>query len=325
VRVDLTSEHRDRRGPIAAFGIAAAVALIGGQAHGQKAAAPPEVTAKSVYVLNADTGQTLYRKGDGKPVRLHSLTKLITADVLMQRMGGRLSEALTIGPPHLTTGSSAGLRNGDVWTLEDLLYGMLLVSGNDAALALADHTGRAMLGAEGKKGDARQRFVSEMGPAAAALGAGSAKFADPHGLSPANVGTAQDVAMIGAGVFRNERLLPFWRCAQRTLEIGGAKPRTVTLDTTVEMLGEDRILGAKTGSHLGKNIYNLVAGWRAPNGQTIVVVVLGSADHPARYRDMRAILAALPRDFPELAAPAGGSWTPGPCPEPPAPPLPSRP
>jgi D-alanyl-D-alanine carboxypeptidase (penicillin-binding protein 5/6) len=305
--------------------VVTAIVLIGGQAHGQKAMQPPEVTAKSVYVLNADTAEALYRKGDGKAVRLHSLTKLITAHVLMQRMGGRLSETVTIGPSHLTTGSSAGLRKGDVWTLQDLLYGMLLVSGNDAALAIADHTGRAMLAEEGKKGDPRKRFVREMTPSAVALGASRAKFADPHGLSPANVGTAQDVAMIGASVFRDERVLPFWRCAHRTLEIGGPKPRTVTLNSTVEMLGEDRILGAKTGSHLSKNIYNLVAGWRAPNGQTIVAVVLGSADHPARYRDMRAILAALPNDFPEMAEPTGGAWIPGPCPEPPAPPPPSRP
>jgi D-alanyl-D-alanine carboxypeptidase (penicillin-binding protein 5/6) len=299
--------------------------LIGAQAQGQEPLAPPEVTAKSLYVLNADTGQTLYRKGDGKAVRLHSLTKLITAYVLMQRMDGRLSETVTIGPSHLTTGSSAGLHKGDIWTLENLLYGMLLVSGNDAALAIADHTGRAMLAGEGKKGDPRKRFVREMTPSAAALGAAHAKFADPHGLSPANVGTAQDVAMIGASVFRDERVLPFWRCAHRTLKIGGPKPRTVTLNSTVEMLSEDRILGAKTGSHLSKNIYNLVAGWRAPNGQTIVAVVLGSVDHPARYRDMRAILAALPNDFPEMAEPTGGAWIPGPCPEPPAPPPPSRP
>ena len=47
--------------------------------------------------------------------------------------------------------------------------------------------------------------------------------------------------------------------------------------------------------------------WRAPNGQTIVAVVLGSADHPSRYNDMRAILAALPHDFPQLAGPARAS------------------
>lgn len=287
--------------------------------------APPQVTAKSVYVLNADTGETLYRKGDGKAVRLHSLTKLITAYVLMQRMDGRLSETVTIGANHLTTGASAGLRKGDVWKLQDLVSGMLLVSGNDAALAIADGTGRAMLAQDGKKGDAIKRFVRDMTPAAVLLGARSAKFADPHGLSPANTGTAEDVAMIGAAVFRDRRLLPFWRCAQRSFEVGGPAARIVTLNSTVEILGEERILGAKTGSHLSKNIYNLVAGWLAPNGQTIVAVVLGSADHSARYRDMRAILAALPHDYPELAAAVGVAWVPGSCPKPQAPPSSAQP
>lgn len=303
----------------------AAAALTANQAHGQETKAPPPVTAKSVYVLNADTGQVLYRKGDGKPVRLHSLTKLMTAYVLAQRMDGRLSETVTIGPKHITTGASAGLRKGDVWSLESLLLGMLLVSGNDASLAIADGTGRAMLEADSKKGDSIKRFVGEMGPAAASLGARSTKFVDPHGLSPANTATAQDVAMIGAAAFRNQTLLPFWRCAQRSFQVGGPQARTVALNSTVEILGEERILGAKTGSHFGQGIFNLVAGWQAPNGQTVVAVVLGSADNAARYRDLRAILAALPGDYPELAAASGPAWAPGPCPEPAPPPRPDRP
>ena len=91
------------------------------------------------------------------------------------------------------------------------------------------------------------------------------------------------------------------------MSIGGPQARTVTINSTIEMLGEDDILGAKTGSHVGKSIYHLLVGWRAPNGQTIVAVVLGAADHPSRYNDMRAILAALPVDFPELAQPATSS------------------
>jgi D-alanyl-D-alanine carboxypeptidase len=164
-----------------------------------------------------------------------------------------------------------------------------------------------------------------MNRAASSLGAKGAKFADPHGLSPANTAAAQDVAAIGAAVFRDQMLLPFWRCAQRSFAVRGSEARTVSLDSTVEILGEDRILGAKTGTHRGKKIYNLVAGWQAPNGQTVVAVVLGSADNAARYQDMRAILAALPQDYPDLAVPTGGPWTPGPCPQPPAPPLPARP
>ena len=287
-------------------GAIAAVALISAHAFGQEAIAPPQVTASSVFVLNADTGQPLYRKNEDKSFRILSITKLITAYVLVQRLGGQISDHVTITQGDLAGGSTAGLRKGDVWSLEDLLYGMLLVSGNDASLAIADHVGRPILVHENKRGSAIKRFVQEMRSDAASLGATHTQFADPYGLSPANVSTARDVGLIGSTVFRDARLLPFWQCARRTLSIGGPNARTVTLTSTIEMVGEDDVVGAKTGSHVSKNIYHLVVGWRAPNRQTIVAVVLGSADDPSRYNDMRAILAALPHDFPELAEPATG-------------------
>lgn len=303
---------RDSHWPFARFGLLAgalaAVALLCcGHAVAQETIAPPKVTASAVYVLNADTGQPLYRKNADKPVRILSITKLMTAYVLAERLGGQLSDSVTVTEGHLVGGSSAGLRKGDLWTLEDLLYGTLLVSGNDAALAGADHAGRTLLAQEKKRGNAMKRFVEEMRSAAVALGAKQTKFADSYGLSPSNVSTARDVALIGQTIFRDERLLPYWRCARRTLSIGGPQARTITLNSTVEILGQDSILGAKTGSHVGKIIYNLVVAWRAPNGQTIVAVVLGSASNQARYDDMRAILAALPRDYPDLAAPATAS------------------
>jgi D-alanyl-D-alanine carboxypeptidase len=284
-----------------------ASALVAGQASGQQALAAPKVTATSVFVLNADTGQPLYLKGENKPFRLLSLTKLITAHVLVERLGGRLSDTVTITKAHLARGSTAGLRKGDVWTLQDLLYGMLLVSGNDAALAIADHVGRTLLAQEKKRGDPRKRFVREMGSAAAALGARNARFADPYGISSANVATVRDVGLIAAKIFTDPRLLPAWQCPERTLNTGGPAGRSVTIKTTLEILGEDNVVGAKTGTHVGKNIYNLVTAWRAPNGQTIVAVVLGAADHSSRYEDVRTILAAVPHDFSELAEPVAGA------------------
>jgi D-alanyl-D-alanine carboxypeptidase len=283
-----------------------------------EAKSPPDVAAASVYVVDADTGETLYRKDGNKPVRLHSLTKLVTAYVAIQRFGHALSESVSVQNRHLTTGSSAGLRKGDEWTLQNLLYGMLLVSGNDAALAIADHTGRALLADEGKRGDPMKRFVKEMNQAARALGAKTARFADPTGLSPSNMGTAEDVALIGTAVFREPTLQPFWRCARRSFSVGGREPRAITLDSTIEILGEERIIGAKTGSHVGNAIYNLAAAWRAPNGQTVVAAVLRSASNASRYDDMRAILAALPRDFPFLTGPAAvtASIAGETCPEP---------
>lgn len=298
---------RPKGSHLAAIGLGAgalAAALFAApKASSQEPIAPPKVTASSVYVLDADTGRPLYRKNEHKPARLHSITKLVTAYVLMRRMGDRLSETVTIEPKHLTTGSSAGLRKGDVWSLQDLLYGMLLVSGNDASLAIADATGSAILAEEAKRGDPMRRFVIEMDDQAAELGAVGARFADPSGLSPTNIATAREVARLGAAIFGDERLQPAWACKRRALSIGGPAARTVTLDSTIEILGEDGIVGAKTGSHISKNIYSLAVAWRAPNGDLIVAATLGSASHDARYNDMRKIVAALPRDFPELAIP----------------------
>jgi D-alanyl-D-alanine carboxypeptidase len=284
-------------------GVIAAAVLVYCHAFAHDALAPPPVTASSVYVVNAETGQPLYRKNEDKIFRILSITKLVTAYVLVQRMNGQLSETVTITQGDLTSGATAGLRKGDVWTLQDLLYGMLLVSGNDAAIAIANYVGRSMLSEE-KKGSPIKRFVQDMQSTAAALGASHTRFADPYGLSPSNITTARDVALIGSTVFRDPSLLPFWQCARRTLTIGGPNARSVSLVSTIEMIGQDNIVGAKTGSHFGQNIYHLAVGWRAPNGQTIVAVVLGSASDPSRYDDVWAILAALPRDFPDLAGPA---------------------
>ncbi len=277
--------------------------LFGGKAVSQEPVAPPKVTATSVFVMNADTGQVLYAKSPHKVFRILSLTKLVTAYILVDQMGDRLSETVTIDRPHLTGGSSAGLKRLDVWTLQDLLYGMVLVSGNDASLAIADHVGHDLLARENKRGDSMKRFVEEMRSTAKALGAENAQFADPYGLSPANVATARDMGLIAAGVFTDSRLLPAWACTERTLQIDGKTRRTVTLKTSLEILAEDGVLGAKTGSHFSKGIFNLVTAWRAPNGQTIVGVVLGSTSNAARYDEMQAIMAALPQEFPALAKP----------------------
>ncbi len=294
--------------PLARVACAAACAAIVAfavHARAETPLVPPKVTAASVFVLNADTGQTLYAKNADKSYHILSLTKLVTGYVLVQRRGGQPADTVRIEQAHLRPGSTAGLRKDDVWTLQDLLYGAMLVSGNDASVAIADHVGAALLAEDGKQGDPIKRFVQEMGTAAKSLGTKQTKFADPYGLAPSNVSTAREIGRMGGTIFRDARLLPAWQCTERRLKIGGPKPRTVTLKSTIEILGEPGIVAGKTGSHAGKSVYNLATGWRAPNGQTIVIVVLASTSNAARYKDTRAIIAALPQDFPELAAPAG--------------------
>ena len=264
---------------------------------------PRSASATSVFVMNATTGEVLYEKNPDEVFRTLSLTKLVTAYILVDRMGDRLSETIEISAPHLTGGSSANLKRRDVWTLQDLLYGMVLVSGNDASLAIADAVGSDLLAAEGKNVDtakATRRFVTEMEIAAHDLGARNASFADPYGLSAKNAATARDMGLIAARIFTDPRLLPAWACTERKLTIEGKRPRAVALKTSLEILGDESVIGAKTGSYVSKGIFNLVAAWRAPNGQTIVGVVLGSKSDAARYAEMRRFIKAAPQDFEQL-------------------------
>jgi D-alanyl-D-alanine carboxypeptidase len=99
----------------------ATVAYVSSFAFGREAIAPPQVTATSVYVVNADTGQPLYRKNENETFWILSITKLVTGYVAVERMSGQLSDTVTITQGDLTSGARAGLRKGDVWTLQDLL------------------------------------------------------------------------------------------------------------------------------------------------------------------------------------------------------------
>ncbi len=264
---------------------------------------PPAVKAKSIYVLNADTGQVLYAKNPNLRFRMLSITKLITAYLLTQSFSSDLSAKVTVTKADLAHGSIAGLKPGDVWTLRDLLYAMFLVSGNDAATAVADYVGQAMLRAENRHGNGITRFVQAMRATAISMGARHTSFSDPDGMSRYNLSTAHDIGLIGRVVFRDPQLLPFWQCDRRIVHVEGPHARTVALKSIVEDIGTPGIVGAKTGSYFSKGLYNLVVGWRAPNGQTIVIVVLGAPTHPARYDDVRDIIHALPHDYPSLGRP----------------------
>jgi D-alanyl-D-alanine carboxypeptidase len=268
---------------------------------------PPGVQAKAVYAMNADTGQVYYEKNPNERYRMLSITKLLTASVLMELLQGDLSDQLTIEQGDLAPGSTADLKPGDIWSIQDLLYGMLLVSGNDASNAIARYGGSIQLAIEGRGGNGTERFLQAMRSKAQSVGATHTEVADPHGMSRYNVSTARDLALIGADAFRDPRLLPYWQCAHRTVQIGGPNPRAKQLKDIIEIVGEPGIVGAKTGSYFSKGLYNLIVGWRAPNGQTIVIVVLGAPSHPARYDDVRLMINTLPSDYPELNQPAAMS------------------
>ena len=148
-----------------------------------------EVSATACVLMDADTGQVLYEKNGDKRMLIASTTKLMTALVALEL--GEPSQVITVTASHMAEGSSMYLRPGERLTLEELLYGLLLCSGNDAALALTECAGGTA------------PFVERMNEKAAALGMRNSHFANPNGLDDeAHYSTAYDMALLGKAAGR---------------------------------------------------------------------------------------------------------------------------
>ncbi len=145
----------------------------------------PQVQALSVAVVDEASGQLLYGRDPHHRLPPASVTKIFTALVALRY--GRLDQQVhvTFDQSQLYDSTLMGLREGDTFTLEDLLYGLMLPSGNDAALAIANAIG----------GD-ETHFVELMNEEAARLGLHDSHFVNPHGLdAPGHYTSAYDLAM----------------------------------------------------------------------------------------------------------------------------------
>jgi D-alanyl-D-alanine carboxypeptidase len=153
---------------------------------------PPTVSATSAYLLDADTGATLYAYHPFMHLPMMSTTKLMTAVLAVEQ--GNLDQSITITHAmandisKLSADSTVvGIKEGDTYTLRDLLYGLLLKSGNDAAIAIADSLA----------GDL-PHFVAEMNQRAKQLSLYDTHYMNPHGLlATGHYSSAHDLAILG--------------------------------------------------------------------------------------------------------------------------------
>lgn len=153
----------------------------------------PEVSARSVAIIDGATGKLVYGKDAHQRLPPASLTKIVTAIVALEN--ARLSDLVKVKVNSVAMpGSSVmGLRSGEELTLEDLLYGLMLPSGNDAAVDIAQYVG----GSE-------ERFVQMMNAKVAELGLQDTHFVNPHGLdAEGHYSSAYDMAMLGRYAMRN--------------------------------------------------------------------------------------------------------------------------
>ena len=164
-----------------------------------------EVSATAAVLLDADTGQVLYEKNGDQRMLIASTTKIMTALVVLEQAS--LDDTITVTQAHMAEGSSMYLKPGETVRVEELLYGLLLCSGNDAALALTECAGGAA------------PFVALMNEKAAALGMAHTSFANPNGLdAEGHYSTARDMAALAAAAMDD----PTFRrlCSSRRVTIG---------------------------------------------------------------------------------------------------------
>jgi hypothetical protein len=152
----------------------------------------PPVLATSAYLLDADTGTTVYAYNPFMHLPMLSTTKLMTASLAVEQ--GNLDQQITITNAmsndisQLSADSALfGVKKGETYTLRELLYGLLFVSGNDAAIAIADALGGNL-----------QNFVAQMNQKAYQLGMYDTHFVNPHGLLvTGQYSSAHDLALLG--------------------------------------------------------------------------------------------------------------------------------
>ncbi len=147
----------------------------------------PNVTATSAVVIEASTGHVIYSRNADIKMFPASTTKMMT--LIMALESGKMDEIVTVGPnADGAEGSTLWLNSGEHIPLRELLYGMIMVSGNDAAIAIAEHLDGTVY-----------QFAQHMTKRAAELGAKNTNFTNPHGLPDDNhYTTAHDLALIAA-------------------------------------------------------------------------------------------------------------------------------
>lgn len=145
----------------------------------------PSINARSAIVMDFETGAVLYQKNAFRKRPMASTTKIMTAIIALENCD--LNEDVVISQKAANMGgSSMGIRAGSVVKMNDLLHGMLICSGNDAAVAIAEHIGGSIEG-----------FSELMNKKALEIGAFSTSFSNPHGLDEDDhYTTAYDLAKI---------------------------------------------------------------------------------------------------------------------------------
>jgi len=253
----------------------------------------PFVTCKAWAIADARTGKLLWGNNQNSSLDMASTTKIMTAYLVLGLAQNRpeiLKETITFSrEADETRGSTAGVRAGESLSAKELLYGLMLPSGNDASVALAEHFGNHFdTDRSVRKSTSFQRFIIQMNRRSKQLGMLQTRFANPHGL------TAEDHHTTASDLLRlahQAMQLPLFREYVSTRQHGCTltdqvgKQRNVVWKNTNRLLGTEGYLGVKTGTTSAAGACLVSAAQRGD--RQLLMVVLGSSSSDARYTDSR--------------------------------------
>lgn len=231
---------------------------------------PSSINSRSCVVFDRNSHMILYGKNENSQVKMASTTKIMTAIIVIEN--SNLKDTVEVSKKAASTGGSRlGLKAGDKITVHDLLYGLMLVSGNDAAVCLAEHVGGNIEG-----------FANLMNKKASELSLSNTHYESPHGLdSDGHYTTAYELTVLSDYALKNETFSKIVATKSYTVTINGY-PKN--LSNTNELLGNlNGIYGIKTGFTNGANRCLVTACKR--NDMDIICVVLGADTKKFRTQD----------------------------------------
>lgn len=230
----------------------------------------PILNSRAGIIYERKTGLILFGKNENEKRAMASTTKIMTAIVVLEN--ANLSEVIEISRKAAGTGGSRlGLSAGDKISINDLLYGLMLCSGNDAAVALAENIGGSIEG-----------FAEKMNQKAEKLGLKDTHFVTPHGLDEEqHYTTAYELAKLTDYALEIEKFAQIVGTKNTTITING---KLKQIHNTNELLGYlDGVYGVKTGFTNGANRCLVTSAKR--DDMDIICIALGADTKKFRTTD----------------------------------------
>lgn len=250
---------------------------------------PPSVVATKA-ITAAPPLSIYYEKSSSVTQQPASFVKLLTNLVMRDWVpDADLNVTVTVTAADAFSGSTANLLTNDVISYRDLLYGMMLPSGNDAALCVARNVGNLILTSEGMPlTDPVGRFLTAMAAKATALGLTGVIADTPHGFDTASRMTAQQSVVIFNACLGDAFLKTVMGTLSRLITITGVNARTYTVTHQINPAGATLLpefVAGKTGYSTDAG-YCVIILWQTPNGQDRISAVMNSTTDDQRYIDI---------------------------------------